>query len=133
MGNGRRQNALLVEIIIAVLFFALSATVILEVFSTSYLQSTYAEACNDAVAEAQNLAALIYVCDAPDVLLESEGFALEGDIWQREEEHYVLQVALDITQSDSGEMRKAQITALRGEKEILELPCAHYISREVAQ
>lgn len=133
MGNGRRQNALLVEIIIAVLFFALSATVILEVFSTSYLQNAYAQACNDAVAEAQNLAARIYVCDDPEALLGEDGFVLEGETWQREEEGYVLQVTLDITQAGAGEMRKAQITALRGENEILGIPCAHYYPGEVAQ
>ena len=140
MGNGRRQNALLVEIIVAVLFFALSATVILEVFATSYLQTTYADACNKAVAEAQNLAARLYVTDAPEALLESEGFTFDGSIWRHLEDddnesdnNYVLQISLDIAQLEAGEMRSAVITALRGERTILEIPCAHYIPREVAQ
>lgn len=140
MGNGRRQNALLVEIIITVLFFALSATVILEVFSTSYLQTTYADSCNAAVAEAQNLAARMYVSDAPEVLLESEGFVFDGSVWQQLENDdeesdndYVLQISLDTEQTAAGELRTALITALRGERTILELPCAHYVPREVAQ
>ena len=133
MGNGRRQNALLVEIIIAVLFFALSATVILDVFATAYLQTTYAATCNAAMEDGQNIAALIYVSDDPEALLNGDGFIQEGDMWQREAEGYLLQVTLDITQSEAGEMRKAQITAVRGETEILEIPCAHYIPREVAQ
>ena len=140
MGNGRRQNALLVEIIIAVLFFALSATVVLEVFATSYLQTTYADACNDAVAEAQNLAARLYVTDAPEALLESEGFTFDGSVWRHLEDddnesdnNYVLQITLDIVQTESGELREAMITAIRGENVIMEIPCAHYIPREVAQ
>ena len=140
MGNGRRQNALLVEIIITVLFFALSATVILEVFSTSYLQTTYADACNSAVAEAQNLAALLYTTDAPEALLESEGFSFDGSVWRHLEDddnesdnNYVLQITLDIAQMESGELREAVITAVRGDNVILEIPSAHYIPREVAQ
>ena len=133
MGNGRRQNALLVEIIITVLFFALSATVILEVFATSYLQTTYAEACNAAVAEAQNLAAQLYVSDEPEELLSATGFVREDDIWERDDELYLLQVALDTAASGAGDLHTAQITALRGERTILEIPCAHYVPGEVAR
>ena len=134
MGNGKRQNALLVEIIIAVLFFGLTATVILDVFATAYLQSTYAEACNDAMADGQNIAARIYTSDLmPEELLESEGFVAEDGVWQREGEGYTLQVALSVTPGDAGELRTALITALRGEDAILELPCSHYIPGEVAQ
>ena len=133
MGNGKRQNALLVEIIIAVLFFALSATVVLEVFATSYLQTTYAQACNEAVAEVQNLAARLYVSEEPETLLGSDGFELQGDTWQREDENFTLYVTLKTDDSASGILREAQITAVRGERVILEIPCAHYIPREVAQ
>ena len=133
MGNGKRQNALLVEIIITVLFFALSATVILEVFSTAYLQTVYADACNMAVAEAQNVAARIYVSESPEEMLGSEGFFAEGDVWQRDGDGYVLQVELSNTSMEAGEMRRAQITALRGEEELVSIPCAHYFPGEVAQ
>lgn len=133
MGNGKRQNALLVEIIIAVLFFGLTATVILDVFATAYLQSTYAEACNEAMMDGQNIAALIYVSDDAGALLADEGFTAEGDVWQREGDGYVLQVELGATQGAAGELHTAQITAIRDEKAILEIPCAHYIPGEVAQ
>ena len=133
MGNGKRQNALLVEIIIAVLFFGLTATVILDVFATAYLQTTYAAACNAAMMDGQNIAARIYVSDAPDALLEAEGFIAEGDVWQRNGEGYVLEVKLGVKAGETGELRTAQITAMRDEKAILEIPCAHYIPREVAQ
>ena len=140
MGNGKRQNALLVEIIVAVLFFALSATVILEVFATAYVQTTYADSCNAAVAEAQNLASRLYMTDAPEALLESEGFTLDGDIWRHLEDDdnesdndYVLQIAVENHQYGAGELRTARIIALRGERKILDIPCAHYIPGEVAR
>ena len=133
MGNGKRQNALLVEIIIAVLFFGLTATVILDVFATAYLQSTYAEACNAAMMDGQNIAARIYTCDDPRALLEENGFLQEDSVWYRDGDGYILQVDYSVTPGDTGELRKAQITAIREEKAILDLPCWHFVPKEVAQ
>ena len=133
MANGKRQNALLVEIIIATLFFALSATVILDVFATAYHQSAYAEACNAAMADGQNIAALLYTSDTPEAVLESEGFQPSDGTWRREGEGYILEVEYTVTPGDVGELRTAQVTAWRGEDAILELPCSHYVPWEVAQ
>ena len=133
MANGKRQNALLVEIIIATLFFALSATVILDVFATAYHQSSYAEICNAAMAEGQNIAALLYTSDAPETVLEAEGFESSDGAWRREGDGFTLAVEYTVTPGDAGELRTAQITAWRGEDAILELPCSHYVPWEVAQ
>ena len=133
MGNGKRQNALLVEIIIATLFFALSATVLLDVFATAYHQTTYAAACNAAMEEGQNIAARIYTSDNPEAVLEENGFLREDGIWQRESEDFTLQVDYSVVEGDTGELRKAQITAMREEQAILDLPCWHFIPKEVAQ
>ena len=133
MGNGKRQNALLVEIIIAVLFFGLSATVILDVFATAYLQTTYAATCNAAMEDGQNIAARIYTSDEPEELLEAEGFQLEEGIWQREGNGYTLQVEYVVTPGEAGELRAANIMAVKGEETILDLPCARYAAKEVAQ
>ena len=133
MGNGKRQNALLVEIIIATLFFALSATVLLDVFATAYLQTTYAAACNAAMEDGQNIAARIYTCDDPEALLEENGFLQEDGVWHRDGDGYTLQVDYSVTPGETGELRKAQITAVREEKAIMDLPCWHFIPKEVAQ
>lgn len=133
MGNGKRQSALLVEIIIAVLFFALSATVILEVFATAYQQTTYAATCDVAMEEAQNCAELLYASDDPEGLLASEGFVQEGAAWARAGAGFELRVELGAEAAGSGELRTAQITALRGEEALLTLPFARYIPEEVAQ
>ena len=133
MGNGKRQNALLVEIMIAVLFFALSAMVLLDVFATAYLQTTYAEACNAAMAEAQNLAARVYVSEEPQEVLKGEGFVEADGIWERDSEGYILQVELGETQLEAGDMRTAQIVALRDDDVLVTIPSAHYFPREVAQ
>ena len=57
MGKSSRVNALLVEILLAILFFALAATVILRCFSAAYEQASRADARDRALAGAQNVAA----------------------------------------------------------------------------
>ena len=133
MRNGKKQSALLVEIIIAVLFFALSATVILQTFAAAYKQGVYASTCNDAMAMAQNLAGRLYVSDAPEALLEAEGFSAEGNVWSMDAQRYTLQVKFDTTATAAGEIYTAQISAIRNDEVFLEIPCARYVPGEVSE
>ena len=133
MRNGKKQSALLVEIIIAVLFFALSATVILQTFAAAYRQGVYASTCNNAMAEAQNLAGRLYVSDEPEALLEAEGFQAEGNVWSMDSDRYTLQVAFETTATAAGELYSVQITAVRNGEPILEIPCARYVPGEVSE
>ena len=133
MGNGKRQSALLVEIIIAVLFFALSATVILDVFATAYQQSAYAAACNEAMAEAQNYAERIYANDSPEEMLSADGFLAEDGVWVRRGTDYLLRVQFMEESMRAGVLREAQITATRGDKVLFTMPCARYMPEEVSR
>ena len=129
----KRQNSLLVEIIIAVLFFALSATVILDVFATAYRQSAYAAACNAATAEAQNFAERIYINEDAEALLRQEGFVEEGGAWRRNGDGFTLEIQLGGQVAGAGELREATIRATQGERELISLPCVRYVPGEVAQ
>ena len=60
MGNRNRSNVLLVEILIAVLFFMLSAVVLVQVFATSRNLTTRAGVETRALAEAQNVTEAMY-------------------------------------------------------------------------
>ena len=133
MAKGKRQSALLVEIIIAVLFFALSATVILDVFATAYARSAYAQASTEAMIEAQNLSELIYVSTDAEALLLNEGFVKTGDEWLREEQAFDLRVQFTREEAEAGELLTARIAALSGEQTLIELPCVRYIPGEVTR
>ena len=133
MAKGGRQSALLAEIIMAVLFFSLSATVILDVFATAYGKSVYAEACAEAMVDAQNLAERIYISNDPQSLLLSDGFLAEEGNWIREEEGYTLHVELGSEEMEVGKLVTARIIALREGELLVEVPCARYIPGEVSQ
>ena len=69
MGKSSRVNALLVEILLAILFFALAATVILRCFSAAYEQASRADARDRALAGAQNVAAALCASVDPEQAL----------------------------------------------------------------
>ena len=103
MVKHNRQNTLLMEILIVVLFFALCSTVILNVFVGAHNQSEQAGAQADA------LIAWHLHCGAYDLL-----------------------VTLGETACPAGTMETAQVTALRQEKTLFSLPSARYVPEEVA-
>ena len=106
MVKHNRQNTLLMEILIVVLFFALCSTVILNVFVGAHNQSEQAGAQADALIAAQSLADRLYAADERKDVLRQSGFAEDEDgAWR---------------------------LALRQEKTLFSLPSARYVPEEVA-
>lgn len=132
MGNGKLRSALLVEIIIAVLFFSLSAAVILEAFAVSYKQSNHAATCDAALAEAQNISELMYASDDLESLLEAEGFERSDVAWTHAYDDFVLGVEFSYDNTAAGRMLRGRIVSMRDDETLLELPLARYIPGEVA-
>lgn len=126
MGQGKRQSMLLVEIVIAVLFFALCATVILDVFSTAYMQSARAGALSEATVSAQNLAERLKASPDWDAVLADEGLSGQDGAYTAERDGFTLRVTLSQEAEGAGEMRTATICATRGEDALLTLPAARY-------
>lgn len=129
----RHMNALLVEILMAVLFFALAAVVILELFTTGHSLSARADAMDRAVNHAQQISEQLYAADDMAQVLRQNGFDPAQGIWQLEGEGYALQVRVSAEETAAGEMHTAQITMLVEGEEAIGLPCARYACGEVAQ
>ena len=56
MREGSRANALLVELLLVIFFFMVSAAILAQVFADAKLKSRTAHATNAAMLEAQNIA-----------------------------------------------------------------------------
>lgn len=125
-------RALLVEILIAVLFFALSAPVLLEVFVGARNQSVRAEVTNQALLAAQNLADRLYVAETAEDILRQAGFTEAGEDWTLEADGCALTVTLEEKRFPGGLLRSAGITAQYGGETLFTLPCARYLPEEVA-
>ncbi len=130
MDRNNHLSTLLVELLIAVLFFALSATVLLEMFVVSRSQSAYAGLCGEALCEAQNLADELYAADDPQALLTQEGFAEAKGVYTRANGALTLAVTLRERQMQAGTLREAEILALRGDEMLVRLPCSRYMPGE---
>ena len=133
MGKSSRVNALLVEILLASLFFALAATVILRCFSAAYEQASRADARDRALAGAQNVAAALCASVDPEQALRELGFSEEGGWALLEGDGWTLAVALGEEAAPAGALRTARIAASAGGKALFELPLAKYVAEEAAR
>lgn len=130
MGKGSQLNTLLVEILIAVLFFALAATVVLDAFVIARSQSREAAAYNTALAQAQDVADRLYVSGDAQSVLEDAGFTLEDGEWTRASEDFMLAVTLSEQATAAGVMRVTEVRAERAETTLFDLPCSRYLPEE---
>ena len=85
MSGGKNQRALLMEIMVAVLFFALCASVLLQTFAAAREYSRRAGVEGEALLQAQSLASLLYVREDTDTALRESGFEECGGVWMRQE------------------------------------------------
>ncbi len=130
MDRNNHLSTLLVEILIAVLFFAMAATVLLEAFVVSRRQSAYAGLCGEALCAAQNLADQIYASEDAQALLTQAGFAQEKGVYTQENGNFTLAVTLGERQTQAGALREAEVLALRGDEMLIRLPCSRYVPGE---
>ena len=127
MSKNRSQNILLAEIMIAVLFFALCSTVMLEVFVAAKEYRSRSEIQSEALIRMEDLAEQMYVSEALEDLLKEEGFQQSGNEWINDRQEYRLQVSFEEKANMAGTLRTGYISLWMGEEEIAELPIARYI------
>ena len=132
MKEGGRANALLVELLLVIFFFMISAAILVQVFADAKLKSRTAHATNASMLEAQNIAEDLYATEDPDTVLASYGFKAEGDGWVLEKDGYLLKITASNEETDSGLLRTYNISGIEGEKTLLTLPSTRYIPKEVS-
>lgn len=136
MRNKNRTNVLLVEILIAVLFFMLSATVLVRVFATARNMTARSGVEERALAEAQDVAELLYATDDVDAALEQMQFASSHGTWSKDCGDYTLYVFGDVEPTGAGELWTGKVSAfykLRNpddaraeDEELFSLSCVKY-------
>ena len=139
MDNRNKSNVLLVEIMIAVLFFMLSATVLVQVFATSRNMTVRAGVESRALAEAQNVLDTLVSAEDADAAMEAMSFKLYHGAWSRSYGEYSLYVESGERPEASGVMQEGTVRAFyrnrnvdlarQEDEELFALPFARY--REV--
>jgi len=126
--EGSRANALLVELLLVIFFFMLSASVLVQLFADARHKSLEARAATAAISEAQNCAEDLYMTDDPEAWLQDSGFTRDGNgTWQKEYEGYSLKITRDSETTDAGEIRIFRITGHGDGKDLFTIPATRYV------
>ena len=141
MKEGSRANALLVELLLVIFFFMISAAILVQVFADAKLKSRTAHATNASMLEAQNVAEDLYMAETPDTVLKNYGFNEKDGVWTLEKDGYELRVTVLEEKTDAGVIRKCDVSGVEishdqsgAEKEttLLTIPSTRYIPKEVS-
>ena len=137
MKEGGRANALLMEMLLVIFFFMISAAILVQLFSDSRHKSIQARAASESLAEGQNCAEAIYALGAdedPEVWLAEHEFKQdESGTWVLERDDYTLRItAGEMTETASGVIRTYNVSAEGDGVELYTLPSTRYLpSKEV--
>lgn len=136
MGKRNSSNVLLVEILIAVLFFMLSATVLVRVFATAKSMTVRSGVETLALREAQSIAEALYATDDQEALLTARGYVNYHGAWTRDCGDYTLYVSGDTVPAGASEIWNGEVRAYyknrnsdaarKADIELFALPCSQY-------
>ncbi len=130
MRRHNRSNALLVELLIVILFFMLSATVLVEVFAASRQLSDKAGQLGEALTEAQNVAEQLYAAEDGKAALGEMRFLPEGELWMLALDGYTLKVIPSIEETGAGQLMNYAVQAVSGEETLFTLPVSRYMEAQ---
>ena len=126
MKSANKSNALLVELLIVVMFFMMSATVLLQVFSMARSQSALSGKLIQASNAAQSAADRLYAAQDAESLLTEMGWTREEDLWRLPGDDFDLTVSISREEQPFGELLRYQVRAASKGQTLLELPVARY-------
>ena len=132
MKEGSRANALLVELLLVIFFFMISAAILVQVFADAKLKSRTAHATNASMLEAQNIAEDLYAAEDPDAVLNAYGFAEKDGAMILEKDGYFLKVTVREQETESGLLKTYDVSGVEGDKTLLTLPSTRFIPKEVS-
>lgn len=127
MSKNRNQNILLVEIMIAVLFFALCSCVMLETFVAAREYERRARIETEALVGMQNITEQVYAAGDALKTLEALGFESDGGVWTLDTGDFVYEMTVAQEPAPAGALRTTLIRALRNGEAIAEIPGARYL------
>ena len=132
MREGHRANALLVELLLVIFFFMISATTLTELFANAKHKSLQAKATNSSMMEAENIADDLYGSENPEETLAALGFTQEGDAWKLSQDGYTLTVTRQDEEMEAGTLRTYTISSFGDGQNLFSLPSTRYIPKEVS-
>ena len=132
MREGHRANALLVELLLVIFFFMIASMTLVQLFGNARQKSGTAEATNQSIMLAQNVAEELYGAENPETRLTELGFVMNGDKWELDRDLYTLQVTYREEKTEAGIVRSYDVSGIHMDQVLFTLPSAKYIPGEVS-
>lgn len=134
MIHGHR-NILLIELIIVILFFSLSASVTLQVFAIAHQRGHQSALTTEALVIAEDWSERLYGVDDPEQYLKDNGWeaGADGEYVIAPKSSILLKMTVTPEISDAGTLYRMRIAALNGanDEELFVLSVNSYISGAV--
>lgn len=135
MNGTRKPNTMLVELVIVILFFAISASVILQLFVAAGSRSAQSTTDSAALLMAEDFAERFAASKLPaDAFLEADGFTQEGETYARNAEAGNRTVTLTVSGADeetgAGVLDTLHLAVYDKERAVLTLPVSRYLPKE---
>lgn len=131
MKQNGRMNTLLVELIIVVLFFMLASTTLVQVFGAAKQYSNRAEACTQAMMQAQNMAEALYATPDVEDKLTEWGFELTEGQWRKDCGSYVMTADYAQKSTEAGTLLQTTLSPQYQGDALFTLPVVRYAAGEV--
>lgn len=128
--KNNHHHALLIEIVISVLCFALASTVLVRTFAAARVISDKTVRQAAVLLEGQNLADSLYLSGEAALLRD---WYREGNTYAREQDGVVWIVSMEEEQEETGLFRKAVVTASYRGETLITLPCSRFLPGEGGQ
>lgn len=135
MNGTRKPNTMLIELVIVILFFAISAAVILQLFAAAGTRSAQNTTDSTALLMAEDFAERFAASTLPaDAFLEAEGYAQDGDVYTRTaaagKRTLTLTVSGNSEQTSAGALDALHLAVYDQERAVLTLPVSRYLPKE---
>lgn len=126
-----KSNLVLLEMLLALAFFATSAVIGAGVLATAYRISLDSRRQTDAMFIAQSWAERIAAADDPVAPLRQAGSEVEGN-YRFQDGGYTVEAAVNPEDTGAGTLYDIRLTVLRSGQALCELPASRYVPREVS-
>ena len=133
MKRNSRSSTLLVEMLIVILVFMLSCTVLMRVYAGARTLSVRSGDRSRALTEAQRIAERMTVSGEAALPDDAEGFAFDGTGWIKNEGSVTIRVEAGMTETAAGRLREGSVRLMEGEKVLADLDITLYLPGEVIQ
>lgn len=137
MEGKRKPNSMLIELVIVILFFSLSAGIVLQLFVAAGDKAVQSATQTSALVSLEDLAERFVGSGEPaDAFFAADGWQASAEGYTKQMEHggHTLDLILEggVAEGEAGQHSRYTVTAYEGERQLVSLPISRYTPKEVA-